>query len=460
MSLAPTLYRELLRTTRRLASLTNEYNAHRVAHALNRLELRTIGASELAKTYSAKQWHQPLPPSGPHSDWYYTMPSKLVRKSFRYNDDVLHEAIDDAFTALRTGNELIDWLQVNYRLHGLRQAEADCVSGACEISDVLHRRGSPAAPSSASCADHVASELDGIAAAVRDLSDGGDKDSIVGRLRIIQRINAVMFDRLGFRGEYGDIEASSSLVESLARRRGLPITLSILYAGVGTRLGLPVAVTNFPSHVLLRLEASNDGGEQNTAAADASSLAGLYTASYGSHGPEVIEVRHTNGALTATKVTGDNHVPAGEWSWRADLPSSSILEPGATLDAKVQIAEAGFTNPREIGGTLKVGDDSSSLVLDMEDDSLVFKRCDADATWYIDPFARGQLLPPDACKTILGRAGLPPEEHAKRLEAVPPAMVWARMCRNLTIFSRREGKEEAARFWEGAETGLDEAAAP
>ena len=135
----------------------------------------------------------------------------------------------------RTGNELIDWLQVNYRLHGLRQAEADCVSGACEISDVLHRRGSPAAPSSASCADHVASELDGIAAAVRDLSDGGDKDSIVGRLRIIQRINAVMFDRLGFRGEYGDIEASSSLVESLARRRGLPITLSILYAGVGTR---------------------------------------------------------------------------------------------------------------------------------------------------------------------------------------------------------------------------------
>ena len=105
MSLAPTLYRELLRTTRRLASLTNEYNAHRVAHALNRLELRTIGASELAKIYSAKQWHQPLPPSGPHSDWYYTMPSKLVRKSFRYNDDVLHEAIDDArwnrtFTAL------------------------------------------------------------------------------------------------------------------------------------------------------------------------------------------------------------------------------------------------------------------------------------------------------------------------------------------------------------------------
>ena len=46
---------------------------------------------------------------------------------------------------------------------------------------------------------------------------------------------------------------------------------------------------------------------------------------------------------TATKVTGDDHVPAGQITWRADV---------ATCDGEGQIAEHDFRNARFIPGRL------------------------------------------------------------------------------------------------------------
>ena len=63
-----------------------------------------------------------------------------------------------------------------------------------------------------------------------------------------------LFSELGFRGDtdnYGD-PANSYLDDVLARRLGIPITLSVLAMEVGRRLGVPLAGIGMPGHFLVR----------------------------------------------------------------------------------------------------------------------------------------------------------------------------------------------------------------
>lgn len=63
-----------------------------------------------------------------------------------------------------------------------------------------------------------------------------------------------LFVRQGFRGDAGDYydPRNSYLNEVIERRRGIPITLSIVYLAVGHRLGQSVAGINAPGHFLVR----------------------------------------------------------------------------------------------------------------------------------------------------------------------------------------------------------------
>jgi regulator of sirC expression with transglutaminase-like and TPR domain len=64
-----------------------------------------------------------------------------------------------------------------------------------------------------------------------------------------------LFERQGFRGDGGENyydPRNSYLNEVIERRRGIPITLSIIYLSVGARLGLAVAGVNAPGHFLVR----------------------------------------------------------------------------------------------------------------------------------------------------------------------------------------------------------------
>jgi hypothetical protein len=221
-ALVRTLYRELLRTANALQRVTGAHAAPVVASSLSQMELR----SATSKTLVSKE-------SGRNPG-----PTSLVRQAFRA--DSAPAALDDAFAALRVGNETLAWLQVNDTLHQMRHSRAEVVDGACVIADVLD-----AAPAPSSCSEHVAAELDRIADAVRALGAGDDAAaSHAGRLRTVQRINSVLFEQLGFVGDYADIVSYSSISDALAKRRGIPITMCVLYAAVATRLGLNVAVTN------------------------------------------------------------------------------------------------------------------------------------------------------------------------------------------------------------------------
>lgn len=69
-----------------------------------------------------------------------------------------------------------------------------------------------------------------------------------------------LFDRLGFQGneaEYYDPQ-NSYLPVVLATRRGLPITLSLVYADVLRRLGFTVEGVNAPGHFLARIHCEGD----------------------------------------------------------------------------------------------------------------------------------------------------------------------------------------------------------
>jgi regulator of sirC expression with transglutaminase-like and TPR domain len=79
-----------------------------------------------------------------------------------------------------------------------------------------------------------------------------------GRARAIGFLNAV-HGRLGFRGDENRYYAprNSYLNAAIDRRRGLPITLSLVYMALGRRLDLRVEGMGFPGHFMVRYR---DGG--------------------------------------------------------------------------------------------------------------------------------------------------------------------------------------------------------
>jgi regulator of sirC expression with transglutaminase-like and TPR domain len=68
-------------------------------------------------------------------------------------------------------------------------------------------------------------------------------------------LNQFLFDDLGYSGNAEDYydPRNSYLNEVIERRRGIPISLSILYMEIGRKIGLPLEGISFPGHFLVRL---------------------------------------------------------------------------------------------------------------------------------------------------------------------------------------------------------------
>jgi regulator of sirC expression with transglutaminase-like and TPR domain len=128
------------------------------------------------------------------------------------------------------------------RLAGRSDAEldyADLESGAIWIAAEEYPRLDVAS---------VQDELGQLGAIARDrlatASDGADR---------VERLNRFLFEEEGFSGasEYYD-PRNSYLNEVLERRCGIPISLALVYIGVGRRAGLDVRGIPFPGHFLVR----------------------------------------------------------------------------------------------------------------------------------------------------------------------------------------------------------------
>ena len=78
--------------------------------------------------------------------------------------------------------------------------------------------------------------------------------------RTVAHLNHRLFEVEGFRGnqEHYDDLRNSFLDQVLVRRRGLPITLSILYVEIARQLGLEAYGIGFPGHFLAKVVGTGD----------------------------------------------------------------------------------------------------------------------------------------------------------------------------------------------------------
>ena len=74
-------------------------------------------------------------------------------------------------------------------------------------------------------------------------------------LQRLRLVNRYFFHELGFAGNVNDYydAANSYVTEVLRTRRGIPITLAVLYIEVATQVGLPAVGVSFPGHFLVKL---------------------------------------------------------------------------------------------------------------------------------------------------------------------------------------------------------------
>ncbi|HEX7683346.1 MAG TPA: SirB1 family protein [Trinickia sp.] len=96
----------------------------------------------------------------------------------------------------------------------------------------------------------VLAELDELALRLkRRLPEGVELSEKIGAL------NRFFFRELGFAGNLNDYydPDNSHLNVVLKRRRGIPISLAVLYLELGDQIGVPVKGVSFPGHFLLRI---------------------------------------------------------------------------------------------------------------------------------------------------------------------------------------------------------------
>jgi regulator of sirC expression with transglutaminase-like and TPR domain len=96
-------------------------------------------------------------------------------------------------------------------------------------------------------ADEAMAELDRLGSELSALVDDGGPETQVDRCR------ELLGERHGFVGDRDDYDnpRNSMLDVVLARRRGLPILLSVVYVEVSRRAGIPLAGVGLPGHYVV-----------------------------------------------------------------------------------------------------------------------------------------------------------------------------------------------------------------
>jgi regulator of sirC expression with transglutaminase-like and TPR domain len=108
----------------------------------------------------------------------------------------------------------------------------------------------------------------------RDRAGAEESATLAGRAAVIGATIAGQHDITGDRETYDDL-ANANLISVIDRRRGLPVTLAIIYIHAARAVGWPMEGLNFPGRFLVRLGAPDgravldpfDGGRVRDAVA-------------------------------------------------------------------------------------------------------------------------------------------------------------------------------------------------
>ena len=108
-------------------------------------------------------------------------------------------------------------------------------------------------------AEHRTIDIDGYERRLQDIAETLTQQIArhpvrPGARAMVQTVNQLMFRELGFRGNVNHYEDAHNLYlnEVLSERRGIPVTLAIVYAEVCQRAGLDVQPVGLPGHVICR----------------------------------------------------------------------------------------------------------------------------------------------------------------------------------------------------------------
>ena len=105
--------------------------------------------------------------------------------------------------------------------------------------------------------DHPGTSLDPYVDLLGEITErlvavGGDARSAAGRAAVLADVIAGEFGFTGDHDSYDDPD-NADLIRVMDRRRGLPVSLAILYVAAARRLGWSADALNTPGHVLVRI---------------------------------------------------------------------------------------------------------------------------------------------------------------------------------------------------------------
>ncbi len=105
--------------------------------------------------------------------------------------------------------------------------------------------------------DHPDAQIDAytdlLAAIAERLADlGGAAETAVARAKMLARVIGAEFGFSGDRETY-DHPDNADMIRVIDRRRGLPVSLAILYVAAARRIGWAADALNTPGHVLVRI---------------------------------------------------------------------------------------------------------------------------------------------------------------------------------------------------------------
>ncbi len=135
-------------------------------------------------------------------------------------------------------------------------SQADEAIDIAEAALVLAAADHPA-PDLQIYRDHLKALADAVAEAAQAANLEPDTAAPEGMAAVLARVLAHDFHYTGDEDTYDDLD-NANFMRVIDRRKGLPVTLGILYLAAARAQGWGAAGLNFPGHFLIRLE-SRDG---------------------------------------------------------------------------------------------------------------------------------------------------------------------------------------------------------